>query len=93
MVRKRSGRPRDGSAARNCFEDTGGLCHYVELRYATIRLRIEETGNPGNVIDKTLDRITDLDPRRPAPSTRGRIGLRHMTGTSVIYRNFQVRQL
>jgi hypothetical protein len=65
----------------------------VELRDATIRVRIEEVGNPDNVIDITYDRLVDLDPRRPAPSTRGRIGLRHMTGTSVIYRNFQVRQL
>lgn len=65
----------------------------VELRTQTLRIRIEEVGNPGNVIDKTFDRIADLDPRRPTPSTRGRIGLRHMTGTSVIYRNFQVRRL
>jgi hypothetical protein len=65
----------------------------VELRTATMRFRIEEVGNPSNIVDKTFDRISDLDPRRPAPSTRGRIGLRHMTGTSVQYRNFQVRQL
>lgn len=65
----------------------------VELRHATLRLRIEEIGNPDNVIDRTFDRVSDLDPRRPTPSTQGRIGLRHMTGTSVIYKNFQVRQL
>lgn len=65
----------------------------VELRDTTLRIRLEEVGNPDNVLDKTFDRISDLDPRRPTPSTRGRIGLRHMTGTSVIYRNFQVRQL
>ena len=65
----------------------------IELREATLRIRLEEVGNPDNVLDKTFDRINDLDPRRPTPSTRGRIGLRHMTGTSVLYRNFQVRQL
>ena len=65
----------------------------VELRHETLRIRLEEVGNPENVLDKTFDRISDLDPRRPAPSTKGRIGLRHMIGTSVLYRNFQVRQL
>jgi hypothetical protein len=65
----------------------------VELRQNTMRFRIEEVGNPDNVVDKTYDRVSDLDPRRPTPSTRGRIGLRHMTGTSIIYHNFEVRQL
>ncbi len=66
---------------------------YVELRTATLRIRIEEVGNPENVLDRTFNRIDDLDPRRPTPGTRGRIGLRHMTGTAVRYRNVQVRQL
>ncbi len=65
----------------------------VELRTETLRIRMEEVGNPENVLDRTFTRIDDLDPRRPAPSTRGRIGLRHMIGTGVRYRNFQVRQL
>lgn len=65
----------------------------VELREETLRIRLEEIGNPENVLDKTFDRVSDLDPRRPEPSTRGRIGIRHMTGTSVIYKNFEVRQL
>lgn len=65
----------------------------VELRTETLRIRLEEVGNPENVLDRTFNRIDDLDPRRPAPSTRGRIGLRHMTGTSVRYRNFRVRRL
>lgn len=65
----------------------------VELRTATLRLRLEEIGNPANIIDKTFDRVGELDPRRPDPSARGRIGLRHMTGTAVRYRNFQVRRL
>ncbi len=65
----------------------------IELRAETLRIRLEEVGNPGNVLDRTFTRIDDLDPRRPAPSTRGRIGLRHMIGTGVRYRNFQVRQL
>ena len=65
----------------------------VELRTETIRIRIEEVGNPENVLDRTFNRVDDLDPRRPAPSTRGRIGLRHMFNTGVQYRNFQVRQL
>lgn len=65
----------------------------VELRTETLRIRLEEVGNPENVLDRTFTRIDDLDPRRPAPSTRGRIGLRHMIGTGVRYRNFQVRRL
>lgn len=65
----------------------------VELRTETLRIRLEEAGNPDNVLDRTFNRIDDLDPRRPAPSTRGRIGLRHMIGTVVRYRNFQVRRL
>jgi len=65
----------------------------VELRSETLRIRIKEIGNPENVLDRTFSRIDDIDPRRPAPSTRGRIGLRHMTGTSVRYRNIQIRQL
>lgn len=65
----------------------------VELRAQTLRIRLEEVGNSSNVLDKTFDRVADLDPSRPIPSTRGRIGLRHMTGTSVVYKNFQVRQL
>jgi hypothetical protein len=65
----------------------------VELRHETLSLRIEEVGNPQNVVDRTYSRIEGLDPRRPAPSTKGRIGLRHMTGCSVVYKNFQVRPL
>lgn len=65
----------------------------VELRTETLRIRLEEVGNPENVLDRTFTRVDDLDPRRPAPSTHGRIGLRHMIGTSVRYRNFQVRRL
>jgi len=65
----------------------------IELRTETLRIRLEEVGNPENVLDRTFTRIDDLDPRRPAPSTRGRIGLRHMIGTGVRYRNLQVRQL
>ena len=65
----------------------------VELRTETMRIRIEEVGNPDNVLDRTFNRVDDLDPRRPDPSTRGRIGLRHMFGTGVRYYNFQVRQL
>jgi len=65
----------------------------VELRTETLRVRVEEIGNPDNVVDRTFNRVDDLDPRRPAPSTRGRIGLRHMIGTGVRYRDFQVRRL
>lgn len=65
----------------------------IELRTETLRIRLEQVGNPENVLDRTFNRLDDLDPRRPAPSTRGRIGLRHMVGTGVRYRNFQVRQL
>ncbi|MCC5843535.1 MAG: hypothetical protein JJU05_04715 [Verrucomicrobia bacterium] len=65
----------------------------IELRTETLRIRIEEIGNPDNVLDRTFNRVDDLDPRRPAPSTRGRIGIRHMINTGVRYRNVQVRQL
>lgn len=65
----------------------------IELRTETLRIRLEEVGNPDNVVDRTFNRVDDLDPRRPAPSTRGRIGIRHMIGTGVRYRNVQVRQL
>jgi hypothetical protein len=65
----------------------------VELRADTLRIRIEEIGNPDNVLDRSFSRVEKLDPRRPAPSTRGRIGIRHMTGSAATYRNFQVREL
>lgn len=70
--------------------------HYkveIELRTETIRLRLEEIGNPVNLIDITRERNKGLDPRRPQASSKGRIGIRQMTGTSAHYRNFQVRQL
>lgn len=65
----------------------------LELRSESLRIRLEEIGNPENVLDRTFSRTDGLDTRRPAHSTRGRIGIRHMTGTEVIYRNFQVRRL
>jgi len=65
----------------------------IELRTETLRIRLEEIGNPDNVVDRTFNRVEGLDPRRPAPSTRGRIGIRHMFNTGVRYKNFQVRQL
>lgn len=65
----------------------------IELRSTSFSFRLEEVGNPKNVIEQTHDLAKGLDPRRPVPSTRGRIGLRHMGGTAVVYKNFQVRQL
>jgi hypothetical protein len=65
----------------------------LELRAETLRIRLEEIGNPDNVLDRTFSRTDGRDPRRPAPSTRGRIGIRHMTGTEVAYWNFRIRRL
>jgi len=52
--------------------------------------RLEEIGNPESILDRSFSRIDELDPRRPIPGTRWQVGIRHMTGTEVINRNFQV---
>lgn len=65
----------------------------VENRAKSLSIRVEEIGNPENVVEQSWDKTQNLDPRRPTISQKGRIGLRNMGGVNTIYRNFQVRRL
>jgi hypothetical protein len=67
----------------------------VEKRKTSILLRIGDGETGEYLVDHTWD-LTDekvLKDRDPRHVEKGRIGLRHMGGHKVLYRNFKVEQL
>lgn len=65
----------------------------VEKREKTLKLSVREIENPKNVIEQTWDTSKNPEEQRPRFVEKGRIGLRHMGGTAVIYKNFSVEKL
>jgi len=65
----------------------------VEKRQESLKLSVQEIGNPDNHVEHTWDTSTNRSSQRPRFMNNGRIGLRHMGGTRAVYRNFKVQKL
>lgn len=65
----------------------------VEKRKESILLRITDQETGENVVDHTWDLTQNLEDKDPKFVEKGRIGLRHMGGHKLLYKNFKVEQL
>jgi hypothetical protein len=65
----------------------------VEKRAGSLTLRIRDKQDPANTREYVWDTSKSPGGQQPNTIRKGRIGLRHMGGNKVTYRNFRVDQL